>query len=102
MRLTKLMLAAALAALVISSGPFVSKSTARAKDADDTTNRLNAAADVLSAMTEAPDKGIPKDLLDKAACVAVVPSVKKGAFIVGAQWGYGALRKGSRRDCDKR
>jgi SH3 domain-containing YSC84-like protein 1 len=91
MRLIKLMLTTALAALVIGSGPFASKSNARAKGADDTTNRLNAAADVVSEMMAAPDKGIPKDLLDKAACVVVVPSVKKAAFIFGAKYGRGFI-----------
>src|SRR5579864_2867325 len=32
----------------------------------------------------------------KAKAVLVFPDIKKGAFIVGAQWGYGALRKGAR------
>jgi SH3 domain-containing YSC84-like protein 1 len=91
MRLAKLMLAAALVALVIGSGPFAGESVARAKDADDTTNRLNAAADVVSEMMGAPDKGIPKDLLDKSACVVVVPSVKKAAFIIGAKYGRGFI-----------
>jgi lipid-binding SYLF domain-containing protein len=31
----------------------------------------------------------------KAKAVLVFPDIKKGAFVVGAQWGYGALRKGS-------
>jgi len=39
----------------------------------------------------APDKGIPQDLLDKAACAVVVPNVKKGAFIVGAKYGRGFI-----------
>lgn len=91
MRLTKLMLAAGLAAVVIGSGPWISKSAARAKGDDDTTNRLNAAADVVNDMMAAPDKGIPQDLLDKAACVVVVPSVKKAAFIIGAKYGRGFI-----------
>jgi lipid-binding SYLF domain-containing protein len=37
----------------------------------------------------APDKGIPNDLLAKAECVIVIPSMKKGAFIVGGQFGRG-------------
>jgi lipid-binding SYLF domain-containing protein len=90
MQVTKFMLAA-LIALVISFGLFTSKSVARAKGDDDTTNRLNAAADVVSDMMGAPDKGIPKDLLDKAACVVVVPSVKKAAFIIGAKYGRGFI-----------
>lgn len=90
MRTTKLMLAV-LIAVVIGSGAFASKSTAGAKGDNETTDRLNAAADVVSEMMGAPDKGIPKDLLDKAACVVVVPSVKKGAFIIGAKYGRGFI-----------
>ncbi len=91
MRVTKVMLTAALVGLVILSAPWTSNSSLRAKDADDTTNRLNAAADVVSEMMAAPDKGIPRDLLDKAACVVVVPSVKKAAFIFGAKYGRGFI-----------
>ena len=91
MRVTKLMLAASLAAFLGISWVCVSKSTVRAKDVDDTTKRLNAAADVLSEIMAAPDKGIPKDLLDKAACAVIVPNVKKGAFIVGTKYGRGFI-----------
>jgi len=91
MRVTKLMLAVALVALVASSSPWVGKSAARTKNDDDTTKRLNAAADVLREIRGSPDKGIPKDLLDKAACVVIVPNVKKGAFIVGAKYGRGFI-----------
>ena len=91
MRVTKLMLVATLVALLMSSGPWVSKSTARAKGGNDTTKRLNAAADVMREVMAAPDKGIPKDLLDKAACAVIVPNVKKGAFIIGAKYGRGFI-----------
>ncbi len=92
MRIIKLVLAAAaLIALVAGSGPWVSKSTARTKGDNDTTKRLNAAADVLGEIMAAPDKGIPQDLLDKAACAVVVPGVKKGAFIIGAKYGRGFI-----------
>ena len=36
-----------------------------------------------------PDKSIPKDLMDKANCVAIVPGLKRAAFIVGAKYGAG-------------
>ena len=36
-----------------------------------------------------PDKGIPRDLLEKAQCIVVVPGLKKGAFVVGAEYGKG-------------
>ena len=100
MRITKLIFAVALFTLVASSGPWVSKSNARPKADNDTTKRLNAAADVLSEIMGAPDKGIPQDLLDKAACAVIVPNVKKGAFIVGAKYGRGFIvcRRKSGRD----
>jgi lipid-binding SYLF domain-containing protein len=85
------MLAAALVALVASSSPWVSKSSARTKGDDDTTKRLNAAADVMRDIMAAPDKGIPQDLLDKSICAVIVPNVKKGAFIVGAKYGRGFI-----------
>lgn len=37
------------------------------------------------------DRGIPQDLLQKAECIVVVPGMKKGAFIVGANFGRGFL-----------
>jgi lipid-binding SYLF domain-containing protein len=36
-----------------------------------------------------PDKGIPQEILAGASCVVVIPKYKKGAFIVGAQYGQG-------------
>jgi len=36
-----------------------------------------------------PDKGIPQDLLAKSQCVIIVPGMKKGAFVVGGQYGRG-------------
>jgi SH3 domain-containing YSC84-like protein 1 len=56
---------------------------------EDTEQRLNAAADVLSDMFHASDKGIPQDLINKSQCVVVIPGMKKGAFIVGAKYGKG-------------
>jgi lipid-binding SYLF domain-containing protein len=51
--------------------------------------RLAAATDVLNDMMQASDKGIPQDLLSKASCVVVIPNLKKGGFIVGAEYGAG-------------
>src|SRR5436190_16470276 len=53
--------------------------------------RLNEATTVFREVMSAPDKSIPKDLLEHAHCVAVVPGFKKGAFIVGASYGKGYL-----------
>jgi len=57
----------------------------------DADKRLDAAAQVMSDIMGAPDKGIPRDLLAKAACVVIVPGVKKGAFIIGAKYGRGFI-----------
>jgi len=51
--------------------------------------RLHDAAEVLREIMSTPDRGIPQDLLHRAACVAIVPGMKKGAFIVGAEYGKG-------------
>ena len=53
--------------------------------------RLKEAYTVLKEILAAPDKGIPGDLMSKAECLVVVPSVKKAAFIVGASYGRGAI-----------
>jgi len=51
--------------------------------------RVQAAADVLNEIQGAPDKGIPQEVLGSSECVAVVPSMLKGGFIVGAKYGRG-------------
>jgi SH3 domain-containing YSC84-like protein 1 len=52
-------------------------------------DRVQAAADVLNQIEGAPDSGIPREILSKAECVAVVPSMLNGGFIVGAKYGRG-------------
>jgi SH3 domain-containing YSC84-like protein 1 len=52
-------------------------------------DRVQAAADVLNEIQAAPDSGIPQEILSKADCVAVVPSMLKGGFIVGGKYGRG-------------
>lgn len=57
--------------------------------AADTSSRLAAAAETLNSLSNAADREIPADLLRKAHCVVVIPSLKSGAFIVGAEYGRG-------------
>jgi SH3 domain-containing YSC84-like protein 1 len=61
------------------------------------TDRIADAATVLRELRSVPDKDIPEDLWSKAECVAVIPSVKKAAFVVGGEYGKGLIscRKGS-------
>jgi lipid-binding SYLF domain-containing protein len=52
-------------------------------------DRVQASADVLNEIQSAPDSGIPQEVLGKAECVAVVPSMLKGGFIFGGKYGRG-------------
>jgi lipid-binding SYLF domain-containing protein len=53
--------------------------------------RLDQATMVLSEIMATPDKAIPRDLLEKAHCIVVVPDEKSAAFLVGAKFGTGYL-----------
>ena len=65
---------------------FAADESAKESKASD---RAQAAADVLNEIQGAPDKGIPQEVLGSAQCVAVVPSMLKGGFIVGGKYGRG-------------
>jgi SH3 domain-containing YSC84-like protein 1 len=60
-----------------------------AGDGAKTTERLDDSAAFFSEVMGAPDKSIPQDLLNRSACMVLVPGLKKGAFVVGAQYGRG-------------
>ena len=59
--------------------------------ASEPAKRLNEAADVFTEVMSAPDKGIPKELLENAHCIVIVPALKTAAFVVGAKYGKGYL-----------
>jgi lipid-binding SYLF domain-containing protein len=73
------------------TGPGVARAANKDKDED----RLKDCGAVLKEILDIPDD-IPQDLLDKAECVVVYPSVLKAAFVVGGSYGRGAMtcRKG--------
>ena len=79
----KKILSAALVLFGLGSSAFAASDVAKLDD------RIAAAHAVLHELMDTPDKGIPLDVAAKAHCVAVIPSVKKGAFIVGAEYGQG-------------
>ena len=54
-----------------------------------TNDRLDHAGRVLHEIMDAPDKGIPEEVLEHAHCVAVVPHLLKGGFVFGAENGRG-------------
>ena len=61
------------------------------KDRREAAERLTEASTIFSELMNAGDKGIPHDLVEKAQCAVVVPGLKKGAFIVGGQFGKGFI-----------
>jgi lipid-binding SYLF domain-containing protein len=56
---------------------------------EDAIDRIENATKVVHEIMAAPDKGIPQEVVDHAKCIAVVPHMIKGGFIVGANGGKG-------------
>ena len=69
-------------------GPF--SSARNRNDAKTEENRLQNAGKVMGEILAVPDD-IPQDLLNKARCVVVMPSVLKAAFVAGGSYGRGAM-----------
>ena len=80
--MNKVLVLCAVAALAIAS---LAADTADNK----AVQRVQSAASVLNEIQATLDKGIPEDVLASAECVAVVPSMLKGGFIVAAKYGRG-------------
>ena len=76
----KTLLRIVLCAVMLTSVAFASEAAS---------SRLESAATVLNEIMATPDKGIPSDILGSAKCVAVVPNLLKGGFIVGGAHGRG-------------
>jgi lipid-binding SYLF domain-containing protein len=74
--------------LVVSLCSFAVAADEQPKESK-ATDRVQAAADVLNEIQSAPDSGIPENILGRSECVAVVPSMLKGGFIVGGKYGRG-------------
>ena len=71
--------------------PLLWSANSLAKDKDEKEmDRLQNAGTVLKEILDVPDD-IPQDLMDKARCVIVFPSVVKAAFVVGGSYGRGAM-----------
>lgn len=70
--------------MVCSSAAYVC-----ASDRAENIERLQDSATVLSEIMNAPDAGIPEEVISSAKCIAVVPSMMKGGFGFGAAYGKG-------------
>ena len=72
----------------LTSGAFA-KDEDKNEEQNKAVDRIKAAGTVLDEIESAPDQGIPEEVLGSAECVAVVPTMLKGGFIVGARYGRG-------------
>ncbi len=79
-----------LAAALLLIAPATFAAPVSDKDDKDEAKRLENAGTVIDEILNVPDN-IPQDLLDKARCVVVLPSVLKAAFIVGGSYGRGVM-----------
>lgn len=77
--------------LCVASGAWAQSKTA--KKVNEATERSRKAAKVFTEIMAAPDKAIPRDLLDKAEAVAVFPNVIKAGFILGGRGGSGVISR---------
>ena len=76
-------------ALIVSVAGLALVLPALASDRDDDLGRIQKATRVFHEIMTTPDKGIPRDLLEKAKCVAIIPGEEKLAFIFGGNYGKG-------------
>ncbi|MGE5837276.1 MAG: lipid-binding SYLF domain-containing protein, partial [Acidobacteriota bacterium] len=63
----------------------------KSKDNRDEVELVQKSMDVLRDLTKVPEEGIPRDLLNRAEGIVVIPSLVKGGFIVGAKHGKGLM-----------
>src|ERR1700721_1637819 len=62
-----------------------------ADNSADLNQRIKDARDVIRQIMMTPDKAIPDSIARQATCIGVIPSVKKAAFLVGAEYGQGVV-----------
>lgn len=86
----KKILSLVLAGALILIPSLLACASAHADDKEHDEDRLDNAGQVLKEIMNIPDD-IPQNLIDKADCVIVIPSVLKAAFIVGGSYGRGAM-----------
>src|ERR1700690_4292765 len=75
--------------LVASLVCLVTLTVFASSDREDDVNRTHKAAQVFQEIMNAPDQGIPQDLLESAKCIAIIPGDVKFAFIFGGSYGRG-------------
>lgn len=76
---------------IVAAVAVAGSGTVYAQNLPDLNDRVANATQVVLEIMRTPDGGIPDAIVSKADCIAVIPSVKKGAFIVGASYGQGVV-----------
>lgn len=106
---TRLTLAAVLSALALSAATFPTRSRAQQeerqrvvthptpnaspKQQKEAAKKAGSAAEVFEQVMGAPDRSIPRELLDRAEAVAVFPGMLKAGFVVGGRGGSGVISR---------
>jgi lipid-binding SYLF domain-containing protein len=75
--------------LIISVASLALVLPALASDREDDIGRVEKAGRIFHEIMATPDRGIPRDLLEKARCIAIIPGEEKLAFIFGGNYGKG-------------
>jgi SH3 domain-containing YSC84-like protein 1 len=70
---------------------LITSSIALAEISSSEAKRLGEAATIVRELRAAPDRGVPEDLWNRADCIAVIPGLKKAAFIIGGEFGKGVM-----------
>jgi lipid-binding SYLF domain-containing protein len=78
-------------ALALSQNQQKSEDSQSPPQTSEVADRVVSAAVVLKDIMGTPDKSIPRDLLDRCQCVAVIPSMKKAGLIIGGAYGKGVI-----------
>jgi lipid-binding SYLF domain-containing protein len=69
----------------------MSVTTFAASDMTTLNDRLERSRQIIDQLSQTPDRGVPNNIVQQATCIAVVPSLKKAAFVVGGQYGQGVV-----------
>ncbi|HVJ07741.1 MAG TPA: lipid-binding SYLF domain-containing protein [Acidisarcina sp.] len=78
-------------ALLCLAGVMLPLSANAASDKATIDQRLANAKSVMDQIMETSDKSIPLNILQMATCVGVIPGLKKGAFVIGGEYGRGVV-----------
>ena len=77
--------------LIVTMLLVAAASAMAAAPSKDDIKRVADAGTVIRELRSAPDSGIPDSIWDRARCVAVMPGVKKAAFLIGGEFGKGVV-----------